>query len=147
LERVAELRNCPQCGRIFAYLGRNVCPRCLDKEEEEFKIVRSYVREHSGATITETAEATGVDEHKILGFLRDGRLISRGLQASVTLECERCGMSIPEGRYCRSCREELERELKQSLSRNSPRPEAPESTRDREKIHILDKRGNKKSGK
>ena len=118
---MAELRNCSQCGQVYAYLGRNLCPRCLEKEEEEFKVVRSFIREHSGATITETAEATGVDEQKILRFLREGRLISRGLQASSTLECERCGRVLSEGRYCRDCREELDREIKQTLVKHPPR--------------------------
>ena len=54
-------------GRIFA--------RCMDKEEDEFKVVRLYP-ENPGATITETAEATGVAEQTILRFLRDGRLLS-----------------------------------------------------------------------
>ena len=142
---VAELRNCPQCGMIFAYIGRNICPRCLDKEEEEFKIVRNYIRGHSGATIVETSEATGVDEQTILRFLREGRLISRGLQASVTLECQRCGRQIAEGSYCGTCREELERQLKQTLSGLSPQQET--TVRDRDKIHIMDIGPGKKSGK
>lgn len=142
---MAELRNCPQCGRVFAYVGRNLCPRCMDKEEEEFKLVRSYIREHPGATIMDTSEATEVDEQKILRFLRDGRLVSRGLQASVTLECERCGQTIGEGRYCRTCLTELDRELKETVSGSSPQREAP--PRDRERIHIMDNKGYKKEGR
>lgn len=144
---MAELRNCPQCGQIFSYIGRNLCHRCLDKEEEEFKVVRSYVRGHSGATISETAEATGIDEQKILRFLREGRLISRGLQASTTLECERCGQTIPEGRYCRNCREELDRDLQRTLARHTPRQEVSIPIRDREKIHIMNDKESKRKGK
>lgn len=146
---MAQLRNCSQCGQVFAYIGRNLCPRCLEKEEEEFKVVRSFIREHSGATIIETAGATGVDEHKILRFLREGRLISQGLQASSTLECERCGRILFEGRYCRECREELDREIKQTLLKAPPRQEEEASikTRDREKIHILNNRESKNRGK
>lgn len=144
---MAELRNCPQCGRIFSYLGRNLCPRCMEKEEDEFKIVRTYIRENPGATITETAEATGVAEQTILRFLREGRLVSRGLQASSTLECERCGRKITEGRYCTSCQQELEREVRQTMASYTPRKETPVSTRDRDKIHIMNGRVVKKKGK
>ena len=144
---MAQLRNCPQCGRVFSYLGRNLCPRCLDKEEDEFKVVRSYIRENPGATITETAEATGVAEQTILRFLRDGRLLSQGLQASITLECERCGRSITEGTYCTSCQQELQREVKQTMSSYPPRRETPAPSRDRDKIHILNGRVSKKKGK
>ena len=144
---MTQLRNCPQCGRIFSYLGRNLCPRCMEKEEDEFKIVRTYIRENPGATITETAEATGVAEQTILRFLREGRLVSRGLQASSTLECERCGRKITEGRYCTSCQQELEREVRQTMSSYTPRRETPAPALDRDKIHILNGRINKKKGK
>ena len=141
---MAELRNCPQCGRVFSYLGRNLCPRCLDKEEDEFKLVRHYIRENPGATITETAEGTGVAEQTILRFVRDGRLVSQGLRSSVVLECDRCGRSITEGRYCVSCQQELEREVRQTMSSYTPPRETPAPALDRDKIHILNGRTNKK---
>jgi flagellar operon protein (TIGR03826 family) len=107
----ASLRNCPECGRIFGYMGRNLCPDCMNKEEEEFQTVRKYVRDHPGAGVFEVAEATGIDEEKILQFLRDGRLQSRGFQN--TLECERCGKKITAGRYCDNCRGQMDASIRQ----------------------------------
>ena len=78
---MAGLRNCPKCGRVFAYVGRGICPRCLEQEEEDFKLVRTYIRENPGATIIEVSEATEIDEQTILRFLKEGRLVSRGLSA------------------------------------------------------------------
>lgn len=110
-----ELRNCPECGRVFAYVGKNLCHKCIEKEEEEFRVVRTYVREHPGATIIETSEETGVDEETILIFLREGRLISRGLKASADIRCERCGVVIEDGHYCRACLAELDGQFKRTL--------------------------------
>jgi flagellar operon protein (TIGR03826 family) len=108
-----ELRNCPECGRLFAYQGKNVCKKCTENEEDEYMIVRKYVRDHSGATVFEVAEETGVEEEKILRFLRDGRLESRGFNAS--LECERCGKKITSGRLCDACRSRLSSEFNQAI--------------------------------
>ncbi|MDD3364549.1 MAG: hypothetical protein PHZ03_06170 [Syntrophomonas sp.] len=107
----ASLRNCPECGRIFGYMGRNLCPECLGKEENEYMTVRKYVRDHPGAGVFEVAEATGIEEEKILQFLRDGRLQSRGFQG--TLECERCGNKITGGRYCEACRGQMDASIRQ----------------------------------
>lgn len=136
---MAELRNCPECDRLFAYVGRNLCPQCIEKEEEEFRVVRNYVRDHPGATVFDTAEATGVDEEKILRFLREGRLISRGLQSSAVFRCESCGKVVDPGvRYCRECVQKLDRELKKHIP-EAPQP-APsrETTRERERMHIME---------
>ncbi|MGI5921536.1 MAG: TIGR03826 family flagellar region protein [Syntrophomonadaceae bacterium] len=109
-----DLRNCPQCGRLFAYQGKNLCQKCLEKEDDEYIIVRRYVRDHPGASVFEVADATGVDEQDILRFLKDGLLHSRGFSAS--LECEGCGKRISEGRFCDSCRARLGAELKQAVA-------------------------------
>ncbi|SHH09682.1 flagellar operon protein TIGR03826 [Thermosyntropha lipolytica DSM 11003] len=107
---MAELRNCPRCGRLFAYQGRNLCKRCQEEDENEYLLVRRYVRDNPGATIFEVSEATGVEEEKILQYLREGRLQSKGLVAA--LECERCGRKITAGRYCPQCLKELESQIK-----------------------------------
>lgn len=123
---MAELRNCPQCGRLFAYQGRNLCKKCQEEEENEYLIVRRYVRDNPGATIFEVSEATGVEEEKILNFLREGRLQSKGLAA--VLECERCGKKITAGRFCAQCIKEMEKEIKSVVKDNTPK--APELKRD-----------------
>ncbi|MBO8159046.1 TIGR03826 family flagellar region protein [Thermosyntropha sp.] len=107
---VNDLRNCPKCGRLFAYQGRNLCKKCQEEEENEYLLVRKYVRDNPGATIFEVSEATGVEEEKILQFLREGRLQSKGLAAA--LECERCGKKISAGRFCPECIKEMDAQIK-----------------------------------
>lgn len=135
----ANLRNCPQCGRLFAYSGRNLCQRCIRAEEDEYMVVRRYVRDHPGASIFEVSDETGIEEDKILQFLRDGRLEARGLRQ--LLECERCGKKISAGTYCEDCLKAMDAELRSVVKggkKREPEPEEPAS-RTREKMYIRSK--------
>lgn len=137
-----ELRNCPECDRLFVYTGRNLCPRCAQKAEEEFMLVKEYVRKHPGATVIEVADATGVEESKILDWLKEGRLISKGLAKAAVFYCERCGGRITEGRFCRRCLEELNRAVVQTVqslkSEREPAKE-PAQPRGRDRMFIKEK--------
>ncbi|MBE3589540.1 MAG: MerR family transcriptional regulator [Firmicutes bacterium] len=93
------LRNCRQCGALFASSGSDVCPECLAREEEVFRSVRAYVVDHPDASVEEVAEAVAVEPAVILRFLKQGRLI--GVRAELT--CESCGRPISEGRFCSAC--------------------------------------------
>lgn len=131
---MANLRNCSQCGRLFPYAGRNICGKCLEKEEEEFQLVRKYVRDHPGAGVLEVAEATEIEQDKILQFLRDGRLQSKGLTTS--LACERCGVLISSGRWCEKCTNEVNAEIRGVV----PKPAQPEKplpkTKVKDRMHL-----------
>ncbi len=132
-----DLRNCSICGRVYAYQGRNMCNKCLEKEDDDYAIVRRYVREHPGASVAEVAEATEIDEDKILQFLRDGRLITRGM--SYTTMCERCGKTISSGKYCDSCLQQLGAEFKNIIPPTRKPPESETKPRDRgkDRMHIV----------
>ncbi len=127
----ASLRNCPECGKVFGYMGRNRCPECLDKEEKEYQEARKYVRDHPGAGVFEVAEATGIEEETIMQFLRDGRLQSRGFQG--TLECERCGSKITGGKLCDNCRGQMDASLRQGAPSSNKTQEAKPVPNDRKK--------------
>ena len=135
----ASLRNCLECGRLFAYMGRNICPKCLDKEEELYMTVRKYVRDHPGAAILEVNEATGIAEEKILQFLRDGRLQSRGFKGA--LECEQCGKMINAGRYCQDCLLKMDAQIRGEDPKNPKQHLERTSNSDinRNRMHIKDK--------
>ena len=137
-----ELRNCPECDRLFVYTGRNLCPRCAEKAEEEFMLVKEYIRKHPGATVIEVADATGVEEAKILDWLKEGRLISKGLAKAALFYCERCGTRIAEGRFCRRCLEELNREVVQTVQSLKGEPRTTETKaqlRGRDRMFIKEK--------
>lgn len=136
----ANLRNCPQCGRLFSPGSRNICSRCLDKEEEEYMIVRKYVRDHPGASVFEASEETGVEEDKIMQFIRDGRLVSKGFKGS--LQCEGCGKPLDSGRFCADCIQARDNAILGSVPRQTPKPEPerklPSLGKKSDKMHVRD---------
>lgn len=131
-----ELRNCSICGRLFAYQqgGRTVCSRCREQEEEQYMVVRKYVRDHPGASVFEVAEETGIEEELILQFLREGRLQSKGFVE--VLQCQRCGARIDSGKYCAQCLRELDSQLRGVISPARRETPAPEKRTARDRMHI-----------
>jgi len=109
----ADLRNCTKCGRVFAYRGKNICRKCVEKQETDFSLVRKFLQVHSGVDIMEVAKGTGVDEKTIMQFMREGRLSAKGVPN--VLKCDNCGSSISEGRYCEKCLLKLNQELQSVL--------------------------------
>lgn len=109
-----NLRNCPQCGKVFTFVRTNLCPECQDADEENFKVVRKYIAEHPGVGITEVSENTGIAEEKILRYMKEGRFSTDKMLHS-SLQCELCGASINTGRYCLSCQKKLTSGLKKVI--------------------------------
>lgn len=115
---MADIRNCKQCGKLFQYTGvSKICPKCAREDEELFKIVKEYLYDHPGANIMEVSEETGVEEDRILRYLRQGKLEISGEGGSLILDCERCGKAIRTGRFCDACAHEIEVELKSGFTR------------------------------
>jgi len=132
-----NLKNCSKCGRLFASGNRDICSKCLEKEGDDFSIIRNYLREHPGANVRQVAEATQIDEKVILKYLREGRLVAAQSSGS-TITCQRCGKAISQGKYCTSCLTFLEVQFKSVLSSNRPLPktEPAASNKKKERIHI-----------
>lgn len=108
-----ETRICLSCKHMFHYIaGPVVCPQCREKEEQQFKIVKEYLREYPGATLTQVSEATGVSSKLILRFLREERLEVTS-DSAISLVCERCGKKILTGTRCSECSAELMKTLNQ----------------------------------
>ncbi|NLV92561.1 MAG: MerR family transcriptional regulator [Firmicutes bacterium] len=105
-----SLRNCNRCGVVFSSRGSRICPRCLQREQEEFEIVRDYIRKNPGATVAETSIATEVPVEQINQFVREGRLIL----SRPELQCQSCGDLIASGRFCTKCLAAMRRDLGRS---------------------------------
>ncbi len=103
-----NLKNCPQCGKLFAADGSHkICPVCRRDEEGDFNKVKEYLWDNPHATIEEVHEDTGVERETIIKFVREDRLIAEGIELDLILECERCGAAISHGRFCENCQQEL----------------------------------------
>lgn len=106
-----DLRNCPECGKLFVYNHRNLCPECLKKDEEDFERVRDFINNNPRATLEEVSEATEVSTKNILEYLKEGRLMLRSNNVNILLNCEICGEPILSGRICEKCSSKFRREL------------------------------------
>lgn len=110
-----EMRNCPQCGRVFAYLRTNLCPACVQKDEDEFRKVRNYIAKNPGADIITVSKETGVSEERIIRYLKEGRIYNTNPNTRIKIECELCGALITQGRYCKACTDKLTAGLKKNI--------------------------------
>lgn len=134
-----SLKNCSQCGVLFPFAGRNICNKCLEKLEEEYKVVRKYVRDHQGASVFEVSRDTGIEEEIVLLFIRDGRLKSQGFKN--ILECEGCGQSISSGRFCEDCLAKRDKEIRGVLHGVQREPVSERTVRKtNDKLYIRDRK-------
>lgn len=129
-----KLANCPECGRLYELNVKRLCPDCIRKEEEDFALIRDYLRQNPGAGIAEVSRVTGVAERKIISFLRAGRLILKNSEHSPSLKCERCGRDISDGRYCPECSQVLGKML--SSFKTGEQGRAPKIDLDKGRRHL-----------
>lgn len=133
---MGKLINCSTCGKIFVQLTRNICPDCVEKEEQAFISVRDYIKKHPDSTVDEIVEATEVDDKKILRWMREGRLeYTGGIIPGLT--CKRCGTELTLGEYCPKCVKSMISELNAAIPADDVKndiqhkPKSPSSTRER----------------
>lgn len=132
-----DVRNCSRCGKIYAYDGFNICLKCRQDDEDDFKKVKEYLYEHPGANIVEIIEKTGVESKKVIEFLRQGRLEVSDTN-NLLLQCEKCGSPIRTGRFCDKCTSEMEREFKKSIGGGRD-PKSLQTGKAKERMRVTDK--------
>jgi len=110
-----EVKNCPRCGKIFTVIRSPFCPACEKLDEEVFQRVKSYLEDNPNQSLVEVAAACDTSTKKILGYVRDGRLLaSEGLQGE--LVCAACGKPIQHGRYCDKCVIKINQEIENTFA-------------------------------
>jgi flagellar operon protein (TIGR03826 family) len=135
-----ELRNCIQCGKVFMYVSKRVCPACQKEMDELFEQVRVFVKAHPGATVAEIAATLEIEERLVNEFVREGRFDM--VTEALTIYCERCGKPIHRGRLCEQCALSLDQEIR---STQAKKPEEPVLNQGRNQHrlylaeHIVDK--------
>ncbi|HHT96594.1 MAG TPA: flagellar protein [Clostridiales bacterium] len=133
-----DVRNCKSCGRIFNYLsGAPLCPGCLKILEDKFDKVKEFVYKNPNVGISEVAEAGEVSVSQINQWIRDERL-SFSENSDIGIDCESCGTTIRTGRFCKSCKNGLTRDL-QSAYPTRPAANTYQTTDEKSKMRFLDK--------
>lgn len=141
---MADIRNCPRCGRVFTCIGRPICNKCVETEENEFKIVKEYIYDNAGATISEVSQETGVSVEKIMRFLREERLEIKSENSNLLLECERCGRAINSGRFCENCKVDINRGFKREFGLDRKDTEyKPVQRSEKDRMYTATRRQNK----
>ncbi len=138
-----NFRKCKDCGKIFNFMGKSICPDCIKKRDEDFAKVRKYIYENPNARAEEIAEATEVDIKEILEFLKEGRLQLK--HADGLLKCEKCGAPIATGTLCDRCTNSLNSHLRSALPQKEDkkpksRLEMLESMKSKLHVDINDKK-------
>ncbi|PKM82412.1 MAG: hypothetical protein CVU89_05255 [Firmicutes bacterium HGW-Firmicutes-14] len=134
---MANLSNCPECGKVFVRMSKNLCPDCIDQEEKEFEEVRAYLKDNPGASVEEISGVTGADEKKILRWMREGRLEVSFTEGG-SLTCKSCGASIISGNYCARCAREMSDKLR-GVSKPVPADEKTDSKSKQQGMFIADR--------
>jgi len=110
---MAQLDNCPKCGRLFVKNQfRDICEICYKEEEKLFEKVYNFLRkrENRTATLAQVVAATEVDETLIIKWIKKGRLQLVQFP-NLGYPCEKCGKLIREGRLCLECSEGIQKQL------------------------------------
>jgi len=128
---MGDLRNCPECGKVFVKINKNLCPDCVDKEEADFENVRKYLKDNPKASVEEIVEITGVEEKKVLRWMREGRVDVSFSDGSSGLTCKSCGTSIRTGNFCSNCAKTLSAQMKGAAGQRTIRQEEPEKEKRR----------------
>ncbi len=73
---MTAIRNCPKCNRLFSYSENNrICSECADQVEEEYSIIRRFIRDNPGVNIIDVVRKTGIRQESVLRFVREGRFV------------------------------------------------------------------------
>lgn len=102
-----NVTNCPDCGKVFRKILRNVCDACFKLSEDDFTKVYNYVRKNQNSTIAETSHATDVPAKKIIEYVKSKRLVAVNLP-NFTYDCGSCGMQITRNTLCSKCSSKLQ---------------------------------------
>ena len=118
-----NVRNCKKCGKLFNYVaGAPVCPACKEALEEKF---------------LEVVENCEVDPQQVRQWVREERLEFSG-DGVTGITCEKCGATIPTGRFCQKCKNEMTENLNTALPKKPKEaPVKKKDTKDPAKMRFL----------
>lgn len=107
-----KIKNCANCGKIFAATKtETLCRDCKHIEEEKEREVLDYVRDNQGASIPEVCEAMDVTEKFIKNMINKGMFANIERQ-DLKYPCASCGKPITHDTYCSDCLAKLRAETK-----------------------------------
>lgn len=107
-----NVKKCRECGKIFQYFGKDICPECLQKLDDWFMEIRDYLDEHPSAKVSELSQELEIKEKVIMDFIRQGRIMLK--EAVIT--CNNCGKPINGGDMCDECKSNIGGKLSEAIA-------------------------------
>ena len=97
--------NCRECGKLFLRVRSDLCPECMQEEENQLRQVREYLREHPQATIGNVVEDLDIDQSLIDKWIEEERLtLKNPSEEMAKRKCPLCGREVkPDQTYCLTC--------------------------------------------
>lgn len=135
-----EVKNCRSCGRIYNYIGGGylLCPACMEALDKKFAEVKKYVQENPKATMSQISEDNEVTINQIERWIREERLVFAE-DSPMGIDCEGCGVTIKSGRFCKQCKDNLEKGLSNLYREDKPKLDPKKSARDKSaRMRFLD---------
>lgn len=102
---------------LYSGVGKCLCSKCKEEDEEQFNCVKDYIYAHPSATIKEVSEKTNVRIVRIKTYLKEGRIMISD-DSAIFLNCEICGAQLKFGRICHNCASTLSNEIKSTMEVN-----------------------------
>lgn len=109
--------ECEKCkGRLY-YIGngRYYCKSCGHEMSDAIGKLKDFLSKNESTSVAFISQATGVSSDIVVPFLRQGG-IDVPRDSKYYLECEKCGCSIREGKFCPFCVHELTGGIKTLLN-------------------------------
>ncbi len=110
-----NLTNCPRCGKLFSKTFREVCNNCHLELEKDYERCVEHLRLNKGLDIQQLSEDMEITIKQITKWIREGR-ISLINAPNLSYPCESCGTLIRENNICGSCKNRLQRDVKNANS-------------------------------
>lgn len=115
------IQNCERCRALFHKKVKDICPACVQKEEDDFQKIRLFLKRNKTIELITVSKETGVDLDVIYQFLQEGRIIlSSSTQSGYP--CKECGTTISAGALCTAC-EEKRNDVHQTLQAHATNDE------------------------
>lgn len=132
-----DVRNCKTCGKLFNYIGgAPICPACSRALDDKFAQVKEYIYNHPGAGMQEVSEENDVTIPQIQKWVREEKLAFSD-ESLVGIECEKCGITIKTGRFCKSCKDKLANNLGNIYREPEPKIEKKKDYKVNPKMRFL----------
>lgn len=128
---MAEVKNCPNCGKLYMENPRKLCPDCQEQEMRDEETVAAYLRDVGHASIDEVCRDTGIKESIVFKMIKRGS-ITDGL----SYPCEACGKPIERGHYCDACANQLKQDFANLQPKQKPVEKKVEKSSSRERLYM-----------